>query len=128
MQKHDRDGLHIYLGETLRQVVCLKLVERSMYFAASPNPFVDLEDQLSRHERTVLLELQVEGVGTVDPTNLVDIAEPARRHDGRPRALAFDQRVDNDSAAVHDRVRHPQICACVLDASEDPVDEVRRSA
>src|SRR5437868_834841 len=47
---------------------------------------------------------RVEGFRTVDPTDLIDVAEAARGQQRRARPAPFDDRVHDDGRAVNERL------------------------
>ena len=75
------------------------------------------------HERLVLAEEQVVGVGAVDAADLVDVAETLRDQQRGPGAGPLQQRVDGDGGAVEEQVRVPKGDARPVDGVLDPFDQ-----
>ena len=71
--------------------------------AVGERALVRLEAQRALHQRLMLLEEQVVGVGPVDAADLVDVAETFGRDQRGPRAGPLQDRVDRDGRAVQEQ-------------------------
>jgi hypothetical protein len=79
-------------------------------------------------ERAKLLEVEVEGIRSIDPPDLVDVPEPSGRDQRSTGTLAFDERIDDDGASVHHRLDVLDRGLGICDAGHDALDEVMRGA
>jgi hypothetical protein len=101
-QEADRDGLDLGLaqrGDDLGQRV---LVER-LQLAVGPHPLAHAEAQVAGHQRGRAAAREVVEVRPGLAADLQDVAEARRRHEGRARAAALQQRVGRHRHPVGER-------------------------
>ncbi len=123
MEQQDRDGFDAARFEIARDGPHLLLVERHMDRAIGQHPLLDLEAPGALHQRLVLAEEQIVGVGPVDAADLVDIAEALGDQQRRLRAGALEQRVDADGGAVKEEIRVFDIGLCAVERVADAFDQ-----
>src|SRR5262249_4840978 len=79
-----------------------------------------------RHQRAVLVEQEVVGLGPVAAADDVNVAGAAGDHQGGLGALALDQRVDRDGRTVDQFVDSANLDPALGEAVYDALYEVRR--
>ena len=100
------------------------LVQRLVHGAARQQALVHLMPRGPVHQRHVLAEEQVVGVGAVDAADLVDVAEALGHQERRPGTRALEQRVDGDGGTVEEQVRIAKGDTGTVQGVLDPVDEL----
>ena len=105
MQKQDRDRFDLFAFENVGERMQLGLVQRLVDAAVGIEALRHFVTMPARHQRQMLLEEQVIGVGPIDAADLVDVAESARRHQRGLGAGALQHGVDGDRRAVEKQAR-----------------------
>ena len=88
----------------------------------SPEPStrsVNLEAQLTRNERRLAMEAQIERLGAVAAADLQQVAEALGRQQRGLGADALQQRVDDQRGAMLDEARIARVDCGLADAVED---------
>ena len=87
----------------------------------------DLEDEVPRDERRGPPVLEVVHRVAIRPSDLVDVAESARRHDRDTRAGSREQRVDAERRAVDEEVEARELRARLREPRDHSAGRVRRN-
>ena len=119
MQKKDRNRFDLLARENVGKRMQLGFVQRFANTAVGIKALCHLVTMLARHQRQVLLEEQIVGVGPIDPSDFVDVAKSARRHQRRFGAGALQHRVDRDRRAVQKKASFRECGAGLGDAGFD---------
>ena len=100
VQIADRDRRDACSANPLRRRAHIGFVEGAERLSARPRPLVDLEPELSRHKRRRALVERLIQVRHPHPPELQHIAKSAGGEQRRRRALAFENRIGRDGAAM----------------------------
>ena len=79
-------------------------VERLVHLAFREQPFMHFKPERPFHQRFMFLEEQIVCVRTIDPPDLVYIAEPLGDKQSGPRARAFEHRIDRHGRSVQKNI------------------------
>ena len=100
MEVAHRDRFDAGGADALGRGAHIRFVKGAEHLAARPRALVDLESKLPRHERWRALVERLVQVRHPHPPQLQHVAEPARGEQCGRRALAFEDCVGRDGAAV----------------------------
>ena len=100
VQVTDRDRLDAGGPDAFGHGAHVRFVEVAQHLAARSRPLVDLESELPRHERGRALVERLVEVRHPHPPQLQHVAEPEGGEQRGRCALAFEDRVGRDGAAV----------------------------
>ncbi len=100
VQEADRDRLDPALRELSGERLDLVFVDRLLDLAVGQRAFLDVEAQVSRHQRRRPPHVEPVDVGPPLPRELHHVAEPGRGQQRDLRALALDQRVGDERRGV----------------------------
>ncbi len=100
MQKAHRHRLDLERAQRVHDLAHLVRHQRDHDLAAGPDPFRDLEAQMARHQRRRLLPQRIVEPRHADPAQLQHVAKAAGGQQRAARALALQDRVGGDGAAM----------------------------
>jgi hypothetical protein len=126
VQEQNRDRFDLLALESVGQRKKLGLVERLGDAAVGIKALRHFVAMPPRHQREMLLEEQIIGVGPIDAADLVDVAKAARRDQRGLGAGALQHGVDGDRGAVQEQAGIGKSGARLGDAIGDALDHRRR--
>ena len=97
-----------------------------MNVAGGEHALVGLEGEAAGHQRAMLVEQEIVGLGPVAAADDVDVAGAARHDQAGRGALALDQRVDGDGRAVDELVDGGGLEPALVQAIDDALHQVGR--
>jgi hypothetical protein len=113
-----------FLLQLARHFAHLVLVERMVNGAVGQQALRHFVAQRTAHQWFMLGEEQVVGVGTVDASDFIDIAETLRDQQRRLGAGALEQGVDGDGRTVQEQTAVLDVRAGAVERVLDAVDQL----
>ncbi len=126
VQKAHRDRLDAFGGKQIARCLDARAVKRLMLLAGGEQALFHLARQPPRHQRPVLVEQEVVGLGPVAAADDVDVAGAARDDQGGLGAVTLDQRIDGDGRAMDQFVNGRGLDAALAQAVDDALHQMRR--
>jgi hypothetical protein len=126
VQEANRDRLDTRILERPASLLDACLPEQRMHLARGQQALVGFQREAPRHQRPVLVEQKVIGLGAVAAADGVDIAGAAGDDQAGCGALALDQRIDGDGRAVDELVDRLGLEAALAQAIDDALNQVGR--
>ena len=123
VQIADRDRFDARGPDPLRRGAHVRFVEGTQHLAARSGALVDLESMLPRHQRRRPLVQRLVEVRHPHPPELQHVAEPAGGEQCGGRALAFEDRVGRDRAAVQQLFEGIERGSELFEQAADPGDD-----
>jgi len=124
VQEADRDRFHARIGQRAARILDAGALERRMNLAGGEHAFLGLQGETAGHQRTMLVEQKIIGLGPIAAADDVNVAGAARHDQASGSALALDQRVDGDGRAVNELV--DGLKPALVQAIDDALNQVGR--
>ena len=124
VQQQHGHRLDALASQLLGQLAHGGFVQRLVGAAIGAQALGHLEAQRALHQRLVLVEKEVVGIGAVDAADFVDVAETFGDQQRGVGAVALQQRVDRDGGTVQEQVAVLQVDLCAVQRGLDAVDQL----
>ena len=126
VEQHDGDRVDTLGLEPSAHLEHARLVERHVHRAFGRQALAHLVAPRARHERHVLVEVEVVGVRAVDAADLVHVAKALAGDERGLGATTLEKRIDGDGRAVQEERGIGEAHLRLVHALRDTVDEPRR--